>query len=118
MKPYRLSKSKIISGLQCAKRLYLEIHQPELREDSAHTESLFAMGHRVGEVAQELVPGGVMIEMANGLGGAIRETRRQLESAPAPPLFEATFSYDNVLVRADLFFQEKEGYRLAEEKRS
>ena len=118
MKPYRLSKSKIISGLQCAKRLYLEIHQPELREDGAQTEFLFAMGHRVGEVSQELVPGGVMIEMDNGLGGAIRETRRQLESGPAPPLFEATFSYDNVLVRADLFFQEKEGYRLVEVKAS
>lgn len=118
MKPYRLSKSKIISGLQCVKRLYLEIHQPELREDSAYTESLFTTGHRVGEVAQELVPDGVMIEMDHGLGNAIRETTRYLESVPAPPLFEATFSYDNVLVRTDLFFQEENGYRLVEVKAS
>ena len=32
---YRLSKSKLMSALQCAKRLYLEIHQPEL----AHIDS-------------------------------------------------------------------------------
>ena len=79
MRIYRLSKSKIISGLQCPKRLYLEIHQPALREDSAQTEALFAMGHRVGEIAQELVPDGVMIRMENrDIARAIKETRRLL----------------------------------------
>ena len=27
---YPLSKSKLMSSLQCAKRLFLEVHQPEL----------------------------------------------------------------------------------------
>jgi hypothetical protein len=33
-----LSKSKLMSGRQCAKRLWLEIHRPELRADSAQTQ--------------------------------------------------------------------------------
>ena len=119
MRNYRLSKSKIISGLQCPKRLYLEIHQPNLREDSAHTEALFAMGHRVGEIAQELVSDGVMITMENwDIKRAIKETRRLLAAPDPPPLFEATFSHNNILVRADILFPEGNGYRLVEVKAS
>jgi hypothetical protein len=119
MRPYRLSKSKIISGLQCPKRLYLEIHQPALREDSAQTEALFAMGHRVGEIAQELVPNGVMISMENwDIKGTLKETRLLLAAPDPPPLFEATFSHNNILVRADILFPENGGYRLVEVKAS
>ena len=119
MKNFRLSKSKIISGLQCPKRLYLEIHQPKLRQDSAQTEALFAMGHRVGEIAQELVPDGVMIAMENwDIGRAIEATRRLLAAPDPPPLFEATFSHNNILVRADILLPESGGYRLAEVKAS
>ena len=119
MRTYRLSKSKIISGLQCPKRLYLEIHQPALREDSARSEALFAIGHRVGEIAQELVPDGVMIRMENrDIARAIKETRRLLATPDPPPLFEATFSHNNILVRADILFPEEGGYRLVEVKAS
>jgi hypothetical protein len=44
----RLSKSKLISGWQCGKRLWLEKYQPELVEHSAATEAMFAVGHEVG----------------------------------------------------------------------
>ena len=45
-----LSKSKLISFRQCSKRLWLEIHKRELRDDSA-SEQVFAIGNKVGEVA-------------------------------------------------------------------
>lgn len=48
-----LSKSKIIAYRQCPKRLWLEIHKPELRDDSA-SEVVFAIGNQVGELAQEI----------------------------------------------------------------
>ncbi|MBA3776796.1 MAG: hypothetical protein H0X11_10210 [Betaproteobacteria bacterium] len=44
MPQYRLSKSKMLSGLQCAKRLYLEIHRPELADMSETSEQAFATG--------------------------------------------------------------------------
>ena len=61
MKRRGLSKSKLLSSLQCPKRLWLEIHRPDLTEVSPATEQSFAVGHRVGEVARQLVTGGVLI---------------------------------------------------------
>lgn len=48
-----LSKSKIIAYRQCPRRLWLEIHKPELRDDSASV-SVFAIGNQVGELAQDI----------------------------------------------------------------
>jgi hypothetical protein len=36
-----LSKSKLMAFRQCPKRLWLEVHHPELREDSAATQKEF-----------------------------------------------------------------------------
>ncbi len=41
---HNLSKSKIIAYRQCPKRLWLEIHKPELRDDSA-SETVFQIGN-------------------------------------------------------------------------
>jgi len=43
-----LSKSKLISGWQCPKRLWLEIHKPDAGEFSPQTEAAFAIGHEAG----------------------------------------------------------------------
>ena len=32
--PIRISKSKFVAGVQCLKRLYFQIHQPELAEEA------------------------------------------------------------------------------------
>jgi len=48
-----LSKSKLIAFQQCLKRFWLEIHNPELRDDSG-SEVAFKIGHEVGELAQRL----------------------------------------------------------------
>ena len=49
-----LSKSKLIAYRQCPTRLWLEIHAPELREDSATAQMNFKIGYAVGEIAQQL----------------------------------------------------------------
>src|SRR5678815_5074735 len=49
----RLSKSKFLSGLQCHKRLYFEVHQPALAtKPDAATQAMFDMGTEVGEFAR------------------------------------------------------------------
>lgn len=113
-----LSKSKIIAGLQCPKRLYLEVHHPDLAEVSEESERKFEIGHQVGEVATHQFPGGVMIEFDDGLSHALKETRKILSESPDIPVYEATFSKGGVLVRADIFLKEKTGYRLVEVKAS
>jgi len=39
-----LSKSKILAFRQCPKRLWIEVHLPELRQDSPATQASFQFG--------------------------------------------------------------------------
>ena len=59
----RISKSKFVAGVQCLKRIYLQVHQPELAAELDETsKAVIAQGHRVGLEAQKAFPGGVTVE--------------------------------------------------------
>ena len=91
MTTMRLSKSKMISGLQCPRRLWLEIHQPESAEAySEGTERRFNAGHRVNEVVHGLMPHGYLIDDETSLSDALVITDQHLREQPERPLFEAT----------------------------
>lgn len=113
-----LSKSKIISHQQCPKRLWLEKNRPELQEDDQGSLAKMETGHRVGELAQQLFPNGVLIEEET-LSLAVERTREVMEKHPRKPIYEATFEHDGVLIRADILLPERGGaYRLIEVKSS
>ncbi|WP_174291245.1 DUF2779 domain-containing protein [Sphingomonas bacterium] len=114
-KRHGLSKSRITLFEQCPRRLWLSVHRPEAAVVAASTRSAFADGHRVGELACRLHPGGFMIDDARGLGAAIDETARLLASTDRP-LFEATFAHEGVLVRVDLMLPTASGWHVAEVK--
>jgi len=101
---FRLSKSKYLSGLQCHKRLYLEIHSPELAtEPDEHTQAILDMGTEVGELARRRFPGGVLVESSHRqLAEALQRTTELLEDPTVPAIFEGTFEFDHVLVRVDI----------------
>ena len=120
-----LSKSKLISAWQCPKRLHLEKHYPELGEVSANTESLFATGHQVGDIAKRLYVkrgaeeiassaspsrnDGKFVEVAFDFKTMLNETRRLIDGGADFPIFEATFRYENVLVRVDVLIPDDQG---------
>lgn len=58
MNTHDLTKPRILAGLQCPKRLYLEVHHRELAKMEEPTKRALALGHRVGEVARILWPDG------------------------------------------------------------
>ncbi len=101
MRSRGLSKSKIMAGIQCPKRLYLETYHPELTEKSADKEALFEVGHQVGELARTLYPGGTLID-GGDLKGALKETEAALKVANDSVFFEATLQHEGVLFRADI----------------
>ncbi len=115
-KPYFLSKSKLLSGIQCPKRLFLEVHHPELLEVSEAAERLFKIGHDVGDIACRMFTGGKLIESQDNLSEAIDETLLMLKNSPKTPLFEATFSHAGILIRADILTKARKGHRLIEIK--
>ena len=116
--PSYLSKSKFMSGRQCEKRLWQEIHHPE-RADAygPRTEFLFFQGHEVGALAQQWRGKGVLIELdRSDIARAVRETREAL-AAGAKRIFEATFEYKGFLALADVIEQKRDGsWRLIEVK--
>jgi hypothetical protein len=99
-----LSKSKLLAFRQCAKRLWLEVHRPELRDVSSETEARLQVGHDVGAVARQLYDpagSGTLIDVeSEGFDGAFSRTRALLDSSR--PLFEAGFSAEGVVAFADV----------------
>jgi hypothetical protein len=115
-KRHGLSKSRLTLFEQCSRRLWLSVHRPELANVSDAVRSSFADGHHVGALACSLLPDGIMIDDANGLGAALDDTARLLAAGTDRPLFEATFVHEGVLVRVDLMLPTIDGWHVAEVK--
>jgi hypothetical protein len=110
-----LSKSKLLAFRQCPKRLWLEIHHPELRADSASTQASFDVGHQVGDIAQVLYDPkgkGVLINpQTEGFESAFSRSLALLETAQ--PIFEAGFRAEGALAFADVMLPTKKGGKRA-----
>lgn len=114
----KLSKSKIIAGLQCPKRLWLQVHRPDLLRESEQTQQSYDFGNQIGKMAQSFFPNGKLIGDIFNPSKAISDTQNSLFAYPSVPIFEAAFSHDNVLIRADLTFNGFDGLRIVEVKSS
>ena len=110
MKTIRLSKSKYLSGLQCPKRLWLEIHKPELvPPPPPGQQRLFDQGTQVGVLARKDFPEGCLIKADYlNIPKAIKETKAALDKYQ-DILFEGCFIRDNVLVRPDIILRNDQG---------
>ncbi len=99
-----LSKTKLLAFRQCPKRLWLEIHHPELREDSAATQTSFAVGHSVGDIAPKLYDlegkGHLFDPGKERLSAIFAKTTELLKSDQ--PIFEAGFAAGGALALADV----------------
>jgi predicted RecB family nuclease len=100
----RLSKSKYMAGLQCPKRLYLEIHARELATDfDAGTQAVLDAGTRVGELARDQYPGGVLVEVEYfKVEEGIARTTAILADPAVTVVYEGFIQYQDVLVRPDI----------------
>ena len=113
-----LSKSRYLTGLQCHKRLWWEVHEthaPELTPDE-NTLVAFDVGRQVGAAARERVPGGVLI-LGKASEGALKvdRTRKALDEG-ASVVYEATFEHEKVFVSVDILERMGDGFRVTEVK--
>ncbi len=118
-RPTHLSKSRIMSGMQCEKRLWLEVYRPDLKAElTPAQERVFASGNAVGEEARTRFPGGVLISTPYwDLAGAVRETGEILARTEIPHLYEAAFEADGTHVKVDVLSRERgAAWRLVEVK--
>ena len=67
-----LSKSKYLDGLKCPKLLWYEYNRKEdFPEVDAATQAIMDQGQVVGELAQTLFPGGIILQRDAGEAGEI-----------------------------------------------
>ena len=114
-----LSKSLYTRGLQCYKSLYLHKFHPELRgEPTPELEALWKSGHEVGDFAHMLFPGGAIVPFdgltkEEQLAKTLEEIDRETKA-----IYEATFSFDDVFVKADIIVRNRGYWDLYEVKSS
>ena len=105
--------------------MWLEINHPELREDSAATQAIFASGHQVGNIAEQIYDPndeGIFIDLQKlGVAGALVQTTTAL--ATRQPIFEAGFTVNGAIAFADVLLPVlsstgQEAWRMVEVKSS
>ncbi len=99
---YGLSKSQIAAFEQCPKKLWLSAHKRDLAQFGQVSELRFAAGNDVGNIARTLTPGGVMVQGQPDLAAALQQTSALMAAGYRGPIYEGTFSYEGVLIQADI----------------
>ena len=115
----RLSKSRLVSALQCDRRLWLAVNRPDLLVIDAATQAIFDSGNHVGEVAREVATQqwaqGELIDVKEPRGwqgGWLRcqELLQQARHSGARTvLFEAPFIGPDFAVIADIVVHQPDG---------
>lgn len=106
-----LSKSRFLAGLQCKKRLALEVLHPDLRDpvDTAVT-TVRRLGAELGEMARERWPDGVLVHLRpEDPQQAVRQTRTAMANPDVPAIFEATVLANGRLAATDILERQADG---------
>jgi hypothetical protein len=110
-----LSKSRLLAFRQCKRKLWLEVHRPELLQLSANTKAVFATGNTVGALARRLHDSdgnGVLIDaQQSGFDAAAQLTIASMSKGL--PVFEALFRADGAIAFADVMLPTMRGGRRA-----
>ncbi len=106
MASHILSKTNYLTGLQCPRLIWIEIHEPEkIPETDPVTQYIFDQGHLVGELAKKLFPEGIDISTEDFMGN-VSSTMDLLRERK--PLFEAGILAGKLYSRIDILYPASE----------
>src|SRR5882762_7113383 len=114
-----LSKSTFMRGCQCIKALYLNKHHPQLRDEiSFQQQAVFDRGTSVGELAQQLFPGGIDASPEDyyDYQQSVAYTKHLMDAGQLI-IYEAAFQFEGVLAAIDILVK-KDGVWKAYEVKS
>jgi len=113
-----LTKSRYLAGLQCLRRLWLQVHEPQDYETPAAGSPL-DVGLEIGRRARLLFPDGVLVEEAPWQHAeAVARTAALMLDPSVPAIFEAAFACHDVRLRVDVLERRPDGWGLLEVKSS
>ena len=97
-----LSKSLYTRAIQCPKALWLKKYKPSvLIPPDASTQAVFETGNAVGELACQLFPDGREVPFSREYDEMLATTKQWLDEG-VQHIYEATFSYNGILVMVDI----------------
>jgi hypothetical protein len=112
-----LSKSRYLIGLQCSKRLWWTVNEPDAPELAGETNAVaLDRGRQVGELARTHVPGGVLIDMPPWeIDSRVAATAKALADG-ASVVYEASFRAGGGFASVDILERGRRGFSLIEVK--
>ncbi len=105
-----LTKSRYTAGLQCLRRLWLNVREPAEWEEP-EAGSAQDIGLEIGRMARLLFPGGVLVEEKPWEhAAAVARTAVLMADRSVRAIFEAAFEHSGVRVRVDVLERLPRGY--------
>ena len=96
-----LTKYNTMLGMQCKKALWLDAHQPELKEPLSESDLLrFELGNAVDKEAQHHYGNGIEVKAADWLP-AVNRTKEFIEGG-AKRLYQPAFEHNGLRIRSDI----------------
>ena len=116
----QLSKTRFTAGLQCHRQLWWKVHEPAAPElvSDPERQAVFDRGHRVGALARERFPGGVLIDLPHTAGAQRVQSTAEAIRSGAPAIFEAGLVAADTFVAVDVLERTGSAWRLIEVKSS
>lgn len=114
-----LTKSTFLKGHQCHKYIYLDkFYKKEKDPLSEEQRKKYEGGHLVGAMAQKLFAGGLDVSLLSKSNEVlVQETNKLIEQGQTI-IYEATFEFNDVHVRADVIIKDGNEWRVYEIKSS
>jgi predicted RecB family nuclease len=104
-----ITKTDFVAGCQCSLRLWNRHHNPIPYEDRVETTTMRA-GTNVGMLAQQLFPGGVLVDAAPWeRDKAVAQTKALIADNRVPAIFEAAFTHSGLHARVDILKRKRSG---------
>lgn len=110
-----LTKSRFLSGLQCPKRLWLELHEP--LPPSPLIPGPVLEGRRVDALVRRLQPG-IVIDRTAGLLSALEQTASVFAAGVPERVYQPAFQAGEFAVIADIVESHSRNVTLTEVKAS
>jgi hypothetical protein len=108
-RPRPITKELFASGLQCAKRLFLDFHEGGAAEPtSPRRQALAEVGVQMTELARAAFPRSELADPTD-FGAAIEQTANLLRKSPNVAVFDAAFAVEDLATRTDIVIADGKG---------
>ena len=113
-----LSKSTYLKGVKCKKALYLNKYHKNLKDELTEAQkAIFSQGNKVGELAQNLFPGGIDATPENfyDYSKSLEQTKNAITDGTSV-IYEAAFQFEGVLCAVDILVRDGNMWNVYEVK--